>query len=99
MRSPSTIPRDRKAPASLGARVYAGPAPEVGRSLFRRVASEQLEPAVEGIVRGWLDQREDNETFTAFQRRLSDDELGVLADLEPARKRPGRESREETVEA
>ena len=64
-----------------------GPAPEVGRSLFRRVASEQLEPAVEGIVRGWLDQREDNETFTAFQRRLSDDELGVIAGLEPARKR------------
>lgn len=76
-----------------------GPAPEVGRSLFRRVASEQLEPAVEGIVRGWLAEREDNETFTAFQRRLSDDELGVLAGLEPARKRPGRESREETVEA
>jgi sulfite reductase beta subunit-like hemoprotein len=76
-----------------------GPAPEVGRSLFRRVASEGIEPAVEGIVRGWLDQREDNETFTAFQRRLSDDELGVLAGLEPARKRPGRESREETVEA
>ena len=72
-----------------------GPAPEVGRSLFRRVANEQLEPAVEGIVRGWLDQREDNETFTAFQRRLSDDELGVLADLEPARKRPGREDRVE----
>ncbi len=64
-----------------------GPAPEVGRSLFRRVASEQLEPAVEGIVRGWLDQREDNETFTAFQRRLSDDELGVIAGLEPAKKR------------
>jgi len=68
-----------------------GPAPEVGRSLFRRVASEQLEPAVEGIVRGWLAQRADNETFTAFQRRLSDDELGALAGLEPARKRPGRE--------
>ena len=64
-----------------------GPAPEIGRSLFRRVASEQLEPAVEGIVRGWLDQREDNETFTAFQRRLSDDELGVIAGREPAKKR------------
>jgi sulfite reductase beta subunit-like hemoprotein len=64
-----------------------GPAPEVGRSLFRRVASEQLERAVEGIVRGWLDQREDNETFTAFQRRLSDDELGVIAGREPAKKR------------
>ena len=64
-----------------------GPAPEVGRSLFRRVASEQLEPAVEGIVRGWLTQRADGETFTAFQRRLTDDELGVLAGLEPAKKR------------
>jgi sulfite reductase beta subunit-like hemoprotein len=64
-----------------------GPAPEVGRSLFRRVASEQLEPAVEGIVRGWLAQRQDGETFTAFQRRLTDDELGVLAGLEPAKKR------------
>jgi ferredoxin-nitrite reductase len=64
-----------------------GPAPEVGRSLFRRVASDALEPAVEGIVRGWLAQRTDGETFTAFQRRLSDDELGVLAGLEPAKKR------------
>jgi ferredoxin-nitrite reductase len=71
-----------------------GPAPEVGRSLFRRVASDRLEPAVEGIVRGWLAQRVDGETFTAFQRRLSDEELGVLAGLEPAKKR----SREE-VEA
>jgi sulfite reductase beta subunit-like hemoprotein len=73
-----------------------GPAPEIGRSLFRRVATEQLEPAVEGIVRGWLVGREANESFTEFQRRLSDDELGALAGLEPARKRPARE---EMVEA
>jgi sulfite reductase beta subunit-like hemoprotein len=72
-----------------------GPAPEIGRSLFRRVASEQLELAVEGIVRGWLAEREEGESFTAFQRRLSDDELGVLAGLEPARKRPGREEKVE----
>jgi sulfite reductase beta subunit-like hemoprotein len=71
-----------------------GPSPEIGRSLFRRVASDALEPAVEGIVRGWLTQREADETFTAFQRRLSDEDLGVLAGLEPAKKR----SREE-VEA
>jgi ferredoxin-nitrite reductase len=64
-----------------------GPAPEVGRSLFRRVASDRLEPAVEGIVRGWLSERQDGETFTAFQRRLSDEELGVLAGLDPAKKR------------
>jgi ferredoxin-nitrite reductase len=64
-----------------------GPAPEIGRSLFRRVASEQLEAAVEGLIRGWLKTREEGESFTAFQRRLSDDELGALAGLEPAKKR------------
>ena len=64
-----------------------GPVPEIGGSLFRRVASERLEPAVEGLVRGWLAGRSSGETFTEFQRRLSDDELGALAGLEPARKR------------
>jgi sulfite reductase (ferredoxin) len=64
-----------------------GPAPAIGGSLFRRVPSEQLEPAVAGLVRGWLEARDDGETFTDFQRRLSDDELGALAGLEPARKR------------
>ena len=64
-----------------------GPAPSIGGSLFRRVSSEGLEPAVEGLVRGWLDTRTDGETFTDFQRRLSDDELGALAGLAPARKR------------
>ncbi|MGH2999424.1 MAG: nitrite/sulfite reductase [Gaiellaceae bacterium] len=64
-----------------------GPEPAIGGSLFRRVPSERLEPAVEGLVRGWLDGRADGETFTDFQRRLSDDELGALAGLEPARKR------------
>jgi sulfite reductase beta subunit-like hemoprotein len=69
-----------------------GPEPQVGGSLFRRVASELLEPAVEGLVRGWLAQRADGETFTAFQRRLSDTELGALAGLEPAKKRVREEA-------
>jgi sulfite reductase beta subunit-like hemoprotein len=69
-----------------------GPVPQVGGSLFRRVASERLEGAVEGLVRGWLEQREDGEAFTAFQRRLSDDELGALAGLEPAKKRVREEA-------
>jgi sulfite reductase beta subunit-like hemoprotein len=69
-----------------------GPAPQVGGSLFRRVASERLEPAVEGLVRGWLAGRTPGETFTEFQRRLSDDELGALAGLEPARKRVREEA-------
>jgi len=64
-----------------------GPEPQVGGSLFRRVASDRLEPTVEGLVRGWLAEREPDETFTAFQRRASDGELGVLAGLEPAKKR------------
>jgi ferredoxin-nitrite reductase len=64
-----------------------GPEPQVGGSLFRRVPSERLEGAVEGLVRGWLAQRSGGETFTTFQRRLSDDELGALAGLEPAKKR------------
>jgi len=69
-----------------------GPEPQVGGSLFRRVASELLEPAVEGLVRGWLAHRADGETFTAFQRRLSDAELGALAGLEPAKKRVREEA-------
>jgi ferredoxin-nitrite reductase len=64
----------------------------IGGSLFRRVPSEQLEPAVEGLVRGWLDGRGEGETFTEFQRRLSDDELGALVGLEPARKRVREEA-------
>jgi sulfite reductase beta subunit-like hemoprotein len=69
------------------ARGSLGPAPEVGKPLFRRVPTEGLELAVEGLVRGWLDGRAPDETFTAFQRRLTDDELGALAGLEPARRR------------
>jgi hypothetical protein len=42
---------------------------------------------MEGLVRGWLEQREDGESFTEFQRRLSDEELGALAGLEPAVRR------------
>jgi ferredoxin-nitrite reductase len=69
-----------------------GPVPQVGGSLFRRVASDDLEQAVEGLIRGWLAQRGSGETFTQFQRRASDDELGVLAGLEPARKRVREEA-------
>ena len=64
-----------------------GPAAQIATPLFRRVPSERLDGAVEGLVRGWLDTRDDGESFTAFQRRLSDDDLGALAGLEPAKKR------------
>jgi sulfite reductase beta subunit-like hemoprotein len=68
-----------------------GPSPQIGGSLFRRVPSELIEPAVAGLVRGWLAQRGPGESFADFQRRLSDDELGALAGLEPARKRAREE--------
>src|SRR3954447_15469562 len=69
-----------------------GPTPEIGGSLFRRVPSEQLEQAVEGLIRGWLAQRAAGETFTDFQRRSSDDELGAFAGLAPAKKRVREEA-------
>jgi ferredoxin-nitrite reductase len=64
-----------------------GPGAQLGTALFRRVPSDALGEAVEGLVRGWLDGREEGESFTEFQRRLSDEELGALAGLEPVVKR------------
>ena len=63
-----------------------GPEPEIGKSLFRRVPTDELDAAVEGLIAGWLEQRQPGETFTAFSRRLSDDELGELAGREPAKR-------------
>jgi len=64
-----------------------GPDAQIGRPLFRRVLSEALDAAVEGLVHGWLDGRLEGESFAAFARRLTDDELGALAGIEPARSR------------
>ena len=66
--------------------------PQIGRSLFRRVPSDGLEAAVEGLVQGWLDGRLEGESFPAFSRRMTDDELGELAGLEPARARVREEA-------
>jgi ferredoxin-nitrite reductase len=64
-----------------------GPGAQIGTSLFRRVPSDALDVAVEGLVRGWLDDRNEGESFTEFQRRLTDESLGALAGLQPAVKR------------
>ena len=64
-----------------------GPDAAIARPLFRRVPSEELDHAVEGLVGGWIEGRRDGESFAAFATRLSDEELGVLAELEPAKKR------------
>jgi sulfite reductase beta subunit-like hemoprotein len=63
----------------------------IGKPLFRRVPSEELDRAAAGLVGGWVDGRRDGESFAAFATRLSDDELGALAGLEPARKREREE--------
>jgi len=63
----------------------------IGRPLFRRILSEELDAAVVGLVRGWLDGRREGESFTAFSRRLSDGELGALAGVEPAKQRERQE--------
>mgnify|MGYP001557639932 CR=1 FL=1 len=58
-----------------------------GRPIAAKRRTEALDGAVEGLIRGWLERRGDGESFTAFQRRLTDEELGALAGLEPAVKR------------
>jgi ferredoxin-nitrite reductase len=68
-----------------------GPDAAIGRPLFRRVPSEELDAAVDGLLSGWLEGRREGERFPAFARRLTDDELGELAGLEPARAREREE--------
>jgi sulfite reductase beta subunit-like hemoprotein len=68
-----------------------GPEAAIGRPLFRRVPTEELDAAVTGLIDGWLERRQPAETFTSFSRRLSDEELGVLAGVEPAKRREREE--------
>ena len=71
-----------------------GPEPQIGRPLFRRVPTEELDTAVEGLIAGWLDRREPDEGFVSFARRASDEELGELAGLAPAKGRQREEAEE-----
>jgi ferredoxin-nitrite reductase len=72
-----------------------GPEPQIGRPLFRRVPTDELDTAVVGLIQGWLDGRAEGESFVAFARRSSDEELGALAGLEPAKSRQQREEESE----
>ena len=64
-----------------------GPVAAIGRPVFRRVPTEELDPVVEGLVAGWLDGRAPGESFRDFCDRLTDAELGVLAGREPAQRK------------
>jgi ferredoxin-nitrite reductase len=57
----------------------------IGRPLLRRVPAGEATDVVEKLVAGWLERREDGETFQHFTRRSSDEELIALAgDAVPA---------------
>ncbi len=64
-----------------------GPRPAIGRPVFRRVLSSELDELVHGLVSGWLERRAAGEDFRSFCDRVDDDELGALAGREPARSR------------
>jgi hypothetical protein len=49
---------------------------------------------VQGLIAGWLDRRSPGEGFVSFARRASDEELGELAGLEPAKQRQREEAEE-----
>ncbi len=72
-----------------------GPEPQIGRALFRRVPSEGIDAATEGLIQGWLDNRVASESFVSFARRMSDQQLGAFAGLEPAKSRAQRDEEAE----
>ena len=57
--------------------------------VYRRA---ELTDAVGGLVEGWIRQREGEEAFSSFARRLDDEELGALAGLEPAKTRSRKDN-------
>src|SRR5438034_8085196 len=81
----------RKQAYDIFLRGALGPGAAIGRPLFRRILTEDLDQAVEGLVQGWLDQRVEEESFTDFCRRASDEELGQFAGVEPAKQREREE--------
>ena len=69
-----------------------GPHAAIGRPVFRRVPTEELDDAVAGLVAGWLEGRLGRESFRSFCDRHTDDELGALIGREPARSRRDAET-------
>jgi ferredoxin-nitrite reductase len=51
----------------------------IGRPILRRVPAGEAPAYVERLVAGYLDERQDGETFQAFATRKTDDELITLA--------------------
>ena len=72
-----------------------GPVAAIGRPVFRRVPTEELNETVERLIVAWLEGRSPGESFRAYCDRTTDDELGVLIGREPARSRRGEKETEE----
>jgi ferredoxin-nitrite reductase len=69
-----------------------GPDAQIGKALFRRVPSAELDAAVAGLIQSWLDGRDGDESFPVYARRTSDEELGMAAGLEPVKGRVREEA-------
>jgi sulfite reductase beta subunit-like hemoprotein len=74
-----------------------GPAPAIGRPVFRRIPTDELNETVEGLIVAWLDNRGPGESIRSYFDRTSDDELGALIGREPARSRRGETTPEEAA--
>jgi ferredoxin-nitrite reductase len=59
----------------------------IARPVFRRVPTEELDDALVRLVRGWVDRREDDETFRTWCDRTGDDELSELVRRETYERR------------
>jgi sulfite reductase beta subunit-like hemoprotein len=57
----------------------------IGRPVFRRVPTAELDDVVVGLVEGWIAARGSGESFRSFCDRHGDDDLGRLAGREPVR--------------
>jgi sulfite reductase (ferredoxin) len=51
----------------------------IGRAVLRRVPAAEAVDTVERLVAGWLETREEGESFQAFSRRTADEDLIALA--------------------
>lgn len=56
-----------------------GPDAEIGKSVLRRIPSDQAKYYVERLIRAFLERRQDGERFRDFCRRLGDEELTAIA--------------------
>ena len=69
-----------------------GPDAAIGRPVFRRVPTYELDDTVSSLISGWLEQRRSDESFRSFCDRLDDEALGTLAGREPAKARVREEA-------